>query len=790
MKSTQRWTVALAGNPNSGKTTVFNNLTGSTQHVGNYPGVTVEKREGSARSTDAHYRIIDLPGTYSLTAYSEDEVVARRFIVEEKPDVVVNILDASNLERNLYLTVQLMELEQPTALVLNMVDIAEQRGYTINDKELEAIFASPVVRAVGNRNQGTKDILAACAAVAGKPPQSWRIDYGSLEPAIEQLSGKLAAASEKLPFPARWLAIKLLENDEEVVRRVAGLSSGAAIVELATTLRRDLQAKNDEDAELTVADRRYQFVSQVLHRILSVKADQKQTTSDKIDKILTNRIIGLPIFFALMWILFNLVFTLAEAPQGWLEDGTAALGDWVGANMADGDLKSLIVDGIIGGVGGVIVFLPQILLLFFGIALLEGTGYMARAAFIMDRVLRAVGLHGKSFIPMLLGFGCSVPAVMATRTLENPRDRLVTILVTPFMSCSARLPVYTVLISAFFSRESAGTVMFSIYMLGIVISITMARIFRSFFFKGAVEPFVMELPPYHMPTLRSILIQMWERGSLYLKKAGTIILAVSVVIWFLTNYPSEVEYSKDYDTLITQSQELFEEQTTKEIAPELKVEKVEDHAEFIALVEEIESVDEAFEEETAELEEDSPELAAAETAKEETLTALKTENESLFPLAERYLELKAASDEEVSALENEQAAEKLTGSYAGRIGQFIEPVIKPLGFDWKIGIGLFAGAAAKEILVSTLGTIYSIGEADETSVALQEMLAADPVFNPLVAYTLMVFTLLYMPCIAVLAVIKRETNSWKWPAFVAVYTTAVAWVVSFIVYTVGGMLGF
>ncbi|KYZ75642.1 ferrous iron transporter B [Anaerosporomusa subterranea] len=790
MKATHRWTVALAGNPNSGKSTVFNNLTGSSQHVGNYPGVTVEKREGFAGSDNKEFRIVDLPGTYSLTAYSEDEVVARRFIVEEKPDVVANIIDASNLERNLYLTAQLLELEQPTVLVLNMIDVASGRGYSINNKALEEVFASPVVRTVGSRNQGTKEILAACAASAGQQHQSWRIDYGNLESAIEQLSHELTANGEGLRFPVRWLAIKLLENDEEILRLIRDLSAGQTIIHRAAKLRQELQTKNDEDPELTIADRRYQFVGKVLSRILTVQSDKNQTTSDKIDKVLTNRIFGLPIFFALMWLLFNLVFTLAEAPQSWLEDGAAALGTWVGAHMAEGDLRSLLVDGIIGGVGGVIVFLPQILLLFFGIALLEGSGYMARAAFIMDRVLRSVGLHGKSFIPMLLGFGCTVPAVMATRTLENPRDRLVTILVSPFMSCSARLPVYTVLISAFFSKESAGSVLFSIYVLGIVIAVLMARIFRSFLFKGAVEPFVMELPPYHLPTLRSVLIQMWERGVLYLRKAGTIILAVSVLIWFLTNYPSEVQYSKDYDTLITQSQTLFEEQAAKEIAPALQVENIEQHQDFMALLEKAQAIDEDFEKQTAELESDSPEFAAIELAKEEQFAALKAENEKLFSLAERYQELKATAEDEVAALEQEQAAEKLVASYAGRIGQAIEPLVKPLGFDWKISIGLFAGVAAKEVLVSTLGTIYSVGEADETSVALQEALVADPVFSPLVAYTLMVFVLLYSPCFAALAVIRRETNSWKWSLFTMVYTIVVAWVVSFLVYTIGGLLGF
>lgn len=792
MKNAQRWTVALAGNPNSGKTTVFNNLTGSNQHVGNYPGVTVEKREGAARYDKTDFLIVDLPGTYSLTAYSEDEVVARRFIVEDKPDIVANIIDASNLERNLYLTTQLLELERPTVLVLNMMDIADGRGYSINDNALSEIFGSPVVRTIGSRNTSTKEILATCAASAGQVRPVKRIDYGNLEPAIEQLSQELTKIQHALSFPVRWLAIKLLENDEEVVRMVRGTDSGQAIISTAGTLRQQLQSQNEEDPELTIANRRYQFVSEVLSRILTVQPGQEQTTSDKIDKILTNRVLGLPIFFALMWLLFNFVFTVADAPMGWLEDGTAMLGEWVGASLPEGDLRSLLVDGIIGGVGGVVVFLPQILLLFFGIALLEGSGYMARAAFVMDRVLRSVGLHGKSFIPMLIGFGCSVPAVMATRTLENPRDRLVTILVTPFMSCSARLPVYTILISAFFSKESAGTVLFSIYVFGIAVAVIMARIFRSFFFKGAVEPFVMELPPYHVPTLRSVLLQMWERGVLYLKKAGTIILAVSIGIWFLTNYPSDIEYSKDYDTLITNVQTQFEEQTATEILPALQTESVEAHEAFSALLEKMQAIEEEFEGkiEELELEEDSPEFAAVQASKDQQLEALKAQDEPLFTLAERYQELQGEADEATEALENEQAAEKLVGSYAGRLGHAIAPLFKPLGFDWKISIGLFAGFAAKEVLVSTLGTIYSMGEADETSAALREALIADPVFSPLVAYTLMVFVLLYTPCLAVVAVIRRETNSWRWPLFSMAYTLVVAWVFSFLVRTIGGMMGY
>lgn len=791
MTASRKRTVALAGNPNSGKTTIFNNLTGSRQHVGNYPGVTVEKREGSRRFQNTDLRIVDLPGTYSLTAYSEDEMVARRFIVEERPDVVADILDASNLERNLYLAVQILELEQPTVLVLNMTDVADARGIAIQDKALAELLQAPVVRTVGNQSRGMDELLAAVTGAARSSGQMFRVDYGQdFESHIAQIGAKLEHLNQDLMFPVRWLAIKLLENDQEIVQLMKRLPQGEVITQMALEARDLLQKKNDEDPELTIADYRYRFVSKVLARVMTGQSGNTLTVSDKIDKVLTNRLYGLPIFFGLMWLLFNMVFTLGEYPKGWMEDGFKLLGVWVGQHMADGDLKSLVVDGIINGVGGVLVFLPDILLLFLGIALLEDTGYMARAAFIMDRVMRAVGLHGKSFIPLLLGFGCTVPAVMGARTLDNPRDRLVTILVAPLMSCSARLPVYTVLISAFFSESAAGTVLFSIYLLGIVLAIGMARIFRSVLFPGAADPFVMELPPYHLPTLRSVLIHMWERSILYLRKAGTIILAVSIVVWFLTSYPAEVNYSRDYQGLTAQAETAFEVQVAKEVTAPLAVEKIEDHKELEDVIAKIEAVNEAIDLETGNMAQDSPEYAAKEAEKLEKYKAVEAEYAALYPAAMRYLDLKQARDETIDDLKRHEAGEKLAQSYAGRIGHFIEPVIKPLGFDWKIGVGLFAGFTAKEVLVSTLGTIYSIGEVDESSAGLRQALAADPAFSPLTAYTLMVFVLIYAPCLATIAIIRRETNSWKWALFTLTYATVLAWVVSFVVYRLGSMFGY
>jgi ferrous iron transport protein B len=700
-------TIALAGNPNSGKTTIFNNITGARQHVGNYAGVTVERREGFRKFQGQDLLVVDLPGTYSLTANSLDEVVARNVIIDEKPDLIVNILDASNLERNLYLALQLLELERPLILALNMTDMAEKAGIKIDTDVLRQRLGVPVVQLVGNRNQGTDELLRTVVGSSQTNTfQPFTIDYGAkIEAAIAEVTEALAALTN-VKFPMRWLAIKLLENDAEVQAALLNIPGGSSVASVVAKARNKAIIMVGDDLEIAMAEARYRVVSDIVAEFVDSRGRQEQTVSDRIDQVLTHRLFGLPLFFGIMWLLFNVVFTVGEIPQGWIEEAVKWFGDAVAANLAEGELRSLLVDGIIGGVGSVLTFLPSILLLFFGIALLEDTGYMARAAFVMDRIMRAVGLHGKSFIPLLLGFGCSVPAVMGARTLENKGDRMVTILVSPLMSCSARLPVYTVLIAAFFSESMAGSVLFSIYFLGISLAILMALVFRKWLFPGTTEPFIMEMPPYHLPTLRSIAIHMWERSVLYLKKAGTLILAASILIWFITNYPANVEYSRDFEAAKTQITEQYDEDAAK------------------------------------------PMLAQ---------------------------------------LDQEQAGEKLALSYAGQLGHFVEPVIKPLGFDWKMGVGLVSAVAAKEVLVSTMATIYSVGDVSEDSKSLQEALTADPSFSSLVAFSLMVFTLIYSPCLAVLAVVRRETNSWKWPAFSFVYSTTLAWVMSFIVYQ-GGLL--
>ena len=765
-------TVALAGNPNCGKTTIFNNITGARQHAGNYPGVTVERREGLKNFQGKELLIIDLPGTYSLTAHSLDELVARNVVIDERPDVIVNILDASNLERNLYLAVQMLEMERPMVICLNMLDVAEKLGEKINEKILSEKLGVAVVKSIGNKNEGTIDILEKVLAIKKDDNRQFIVCYGE---EIEEKIKEITSCLEKITgikYPLRWLAIKLLENDQEIIKKIDSKPEGKIVTRLAEKVRIELKDKFNEETELVLAEKRYAFVNDIYNSVTVKHSHMEENFSDKIDKVLTNRVWGLPIFFIIMWLLFNFVFTVGAIPQEWLENGTKILSDFVSQNMVDSDLKSLVVDGIIGGVGAVLSFLPNILMLFLGIALLEDTGYMARAAFVMDRVMRSVGLHGKSFIPLLVGFGCTIPSIMGTRTLENKKDRMVTMLVAPLMSCGARLPVYTLLIGAFFSEEIAGTVLFSVYLVGIMLAVMMAFVFRKTLFKGDTEPFIMEMPKYHVPTLRSILTHMWERAFLYVKKAGTLILAATILIWFLTNYPSNVEYSRDYEGLIVSAESQFTENINSEVFTPLNIQKLEENTELLGMVNSLK------------------EVAYSENVDSKVKESLVIENPVVYSFAEKYVELEKQKDDDITLFKNEKAAESLAGSYSGKIGKFIEPVIKPLGFDWKIGVGLISGMAAKEVLVSTLGTIYSVGAADEDSTPLAEAIKNDPIFSPLVAFSLMIFTLLYSPCFAALAVLKRETNSWKWTGFTFAYSTILAWIVSFAIYQIGTLLGY
>lgn len=781
--------IALAGNPNCGKTTMFNNITGAKQHVGNYPGVTVEKKEGHTEFDGHELLFIDLPGTYSLTARSLDELVARNVIVNDNPDVIVNVLDASNLERNLYLAAQLLELEKPMVIALNMSDVAEDMGIKYDIKKMSELTGATIVSTVGRTNIGTKELLEATINVAAsRQAPGVTIDYGDL------LEGKIAELVEELKksgtvtYPLRWIAIKLLEKDADVIGKVMRFDNTEAVIQKAETIREEI--KDQVDLDIVFQEYRHRFAVEVYNKCLTQAPTQLETRSDRYDKILTHRVWGLPIFMLVMWLLFNFVNTVGAIPQGWIEDGFTALQAWVITVIPEGQLQSLISDGIIAGVGAVLSFVPLILLLFLGISFLEDTGYMARAAFVIDRVMRACGLHGKSFIPLLLGFGCSVPSVMGARILDNYKDRMVTILITPFMSCSARLPVYTLIAAAFFPPEWSGTVVFGVYALGIVFGIIFAKIFRKYLFSGEAEPFVMELPPYHLPTLKATLMHMFERGILYLKKAGTFIMAASILVWFITAYPMDVEYSKDYDALHDQVAKEYEVKDAATLA-QFGITTDDQKDAVDKIVEDMKSTVKDATDAAEEAEEDAPEVAVEEDSEApELFNDIKDENKDLFPAAWAMYKNSANLDAENQKIDEEQKSEKLEQSYAAMFGKAINPVLEPLGFDWKIGVSLVAGLAAKEVVVSTLGTIYAVGGDTDHPQALTDYLQHDPHFTPLIALTLMLFVLIYPPCIAALAVIRRETGSWKWMLFMFFYENAFAWIACFIFYNIGRALGF
>ncbi|WP_461205382.1 ferrous iron transport protein B [Clostridium sp. DL1XJH146] len=662
--------IALAGNPNCGKTTLFNELTGSRQYVGNWAGVTVEKKEGKTSFEGKDIVVTDLPGTYSLSPYSIEEIVARNYIVYEKPDVVVNIVDSTNIDRNLYLTLQLIELGRPVVVALNMADLAQKRGIIIDAKKVSNILGVPVVPIIAAKNVGI-DILMSEIIKFYNKKENYKPIKINYEKEIEEKSAIIEKLIEKKEefkdINKRWLSLKILEQDKDILDKF----NVQLNEEVTTSDEEEL-----EDIESLIVDGKYSLISNVVSAGVKKPNTNVVTTSDKIDKVLTNKWIGMPIFAFLMYFVFWCTFNIGgifldlidgffgATLSGWVLSGLQAIGiqEW---------LQSLIVDGIIGGVGGILVFLPNIIILFIAISILEDSGYMARVAFIMDRAMKKIGLNGKAFIPMIMGFGCNVPAIMSTRTLENEKDRLTAILINPFMSCGARLPVYTLFAAAFFPKR-AGLVVFSLYVLGIVVAITMGLIFKKTLFKGENTPFVMELPPYRIPTAKGIFIHVWDRVKGFLIKAGTVIFAASVVLWFVLGF-------------------------------------------------------------------------------------------------------------------NFSGPAELADSFGAYFGRIIAPIFTPLGFgNWQSSLALFTGIIAKEVVVSNMSIIYGIGQvATENSASLGSALSST--FTQLSAYAFMVFVLLYTPCIAVIATIKRETNSTKWAAFSVVYQFIVAWILAFVVYQIGGL---
>ena len=703
LRDTKTINVALLGNPNSGKTSLFNALVSAHRKVGNFTGVTVEKTEGSVDYKGYKINIIDLPGTYSLTPYSPEEVVTRDYIIEEKPDVVIDVIAGSNLERNLYLTTQVMELEVDMLVALNMWDEVKKLGIKVDLPQLEALLGSHVIPTSASKKQGIESLMDHVINVFEGDitiSKNKMVFSRGIEERISQISNILENDELSEKYNPNWLATKLLENDQLVYETVKGRSIYLKVVRVLLDSIENYKQRYKADPESAIIEDRHSFIRGALHETVVIPDSKKKTVTDHIDNILLNRILGLPIFFAIMWGMFQLTFTLGAVPMEWMDTFFRLLATGVSSILPESLFRSLLVDGIIAGVGGVLVFLPNILLLFFSISLLEGTGYMARAAFVIDKVMHKVGLHGKSFIPMLTGFGCSVPAIMATRTLKNRGDRIVTMLIIPFMSCGAKLPVYILLLSAFFTPAAAGNILFGIYLFGILLALISALILKKAAFPGQSEPFVMELPPYRLPGLRTLLYQMIFKVKMYIKKAGTIILVASVIIWFASNFPVSREIEQSYEDKIS---------------------------------------------------------LAADTAI-------------------------------VVELQNMAASEQLEYSVAGRFGKVIEPAIKPLGFDWKIGIALTAGLAAKEIVVSTMSTIFALGEQSEESSKLATRLREESGYSRATALSLMVFVLLYVPCIAATTMFHKEAGAWKWTRLFIIYTMSAAWVMSFIVYRVGLLL--
>jgi ferrous iron transport protein B len=751
--------IALAGNPNVGKTTLFNSITGTRQHVGNWPGVTVEKKVGYRNFNGHTIEVVDLPGTYSLTAYSMDEVVARDYIIEDRPDVVVNIIDATNLERNLYLTTQLMELDTKLVIALNMYDLLESRGDVLDQKKLENFLEIPIIKTVGNTGEGIEQLLTEIIKESEKGPHHEHVfGYGQeiedIITSLEKIIRDYPNISER--YPPRWLSIKLIEHDNEVEKQIEKQPK-----DLKIAIKDVLKNIPSEKLELEMVDKRYENINKILNQVLQ-KREVLVTPSDMIDRVLTNKYLGIPIFLAIMWGVFELTFTFSVPFMDALDFVFVELGNYIADNVEPQWLASLLGRGIIGGVGFILIFFPTIFILFFILSFLEDSGYIARAAFIMDKLMYKIGLQGKSFIPLLLGFGCSVPAIMATRTIEDRKDRLITIMVNPFISCGARLPVYILIAGTFFGRQ-AGTVIFIIYALSILMVIIATKLLRITVIKGSPAPFIMELPPYRIPTIKTSILHMWDRGSLYLRKAGTIILGASIIIWVIS--------SINFNGYISES--------TKDIDDSLLVADgiIEGTGEFQG--------DGIF---TGYIQENITLVNGTELTKGESVKDLEL-TKDLVLLGNGTFQGEVTFKGNGSYTGSDFTIEE---SFAADIGKLAEPFTKPLGFNWKINTALIFGFVAKEFVVGTVGILYGVGEGGGSSEEgdLSDAMIDSGDFSPLIALCLMIFVLIYTPCIATIAVIKKETGKWRWSIFSMLFGFGLAWLMVFIVYNVGVVAGF
>ena len=681
--------IALVGNPNCGKTSLFNVASGANEHVGNYSGVTVDAKAGHFDYKGYRINIYDLPGTYSLSTYTPEELYVRRYLNNEMPDIVVNVVVASNIERNLFLTTELIDMDYSMVIALNMYDELEKSGTTLDYKLLGDMIGVPMIPTVSRTGKGIEELFDTVIEVYERRNKSVRhvhVNHGPvIESAIADLKEQLRQSKTALQFSPRYLALKMLEGDKEIISLLSDNKDFDKWVATAEKSRKEVEETLQEDIEQAIANEKYGFISGALQETMTQGKEDARNVTRVIDSLVTNRVVGIPIFIFIMFLMFEATFVLGAYPMSWIEDGVAAISSWLYNIMPTGPLKDMLINGILGGVGGVIVFLPNILILYLFISLMEDSGYMARAAFIMDRAMHKIGLHGKSFIPLVMGFGCNVPAIMATRTIESRSSRLITILINPFISCSARLPIYILFIGTFFPRH-VGWAFLILYILGITIAFATAKLLRKFHFKEDETPFVMELPPYRIPTFKATCRHMWNKAEQYLRKMGGIILVASIIVWALSYYPR----------------------------PDIEGE----------------------------------------------LTA-------------------------------EQTTEQQANSYMGQIGRAVAPVLEPLGFNWKVTIALISGTAAKELVISTLGVLYA--EGDESPETLSHKLTqvnpstGSPDFTPLIAASFLIFVSLYIPCIASITAVSRETGSWKWGAFAVIYNTLVAWICAFAVFQIGSL---
>ncbi len=784
-RSKKKITVALMGNPNSGKTTLYNRLSRSNERVANYSGVTVGTKETTFSYKGYEIVITDLPGTYSLSAYSEEEVIVREFLSIARPDIVVNVVDAGNPERHMYLTTQLIDMGVQVIMALNMYDDLKARGDQLDITKLGRLIGIPIVPTIGRHGKGVYRLMNRIIKVyEDREPviRHIHINYGKeLEQSIDRIESELERFSDDLKGQhLRYYAVRLLERDDYCLHKLAGFDDFEDIRPVISDEINRLDALFREDSETLISNRRYAFISGALRETYKKGTrDRALSRTQKIDRVLTHKYFGFLIFMLILFGMFHATFSLGQYPMNWIEAGVDLLGRGMTSLLPVGIVQDFVVDGVIGGVGGVIVFLPNILILFFIISLMEDTGYMARTAYIMDRVMHVFGLHGKSFIPLVMGFGCNVPAIMATRMLENKRDRILTMMIIPFMSCSARLPVYILVAGAVFPGQ-AGNVIFLMYLIGILFSVVMAMVFKSTLFRKSEAPFVMELPPYRAPGLRMVVKHMWFKGALYLKKMGGVILIASVIIWALGYFPRNVEMSRDYDQLIAS------EKAELEMLLAAGVPGTTDAGRVAPGSSEVKEGENTVENENS------------ISATEEGATEVTAVPNAAATADDGANELVNRKQEEIRSLEIARENEQQAGSYIGTLGHAIEPVIRPLGFDWKMGVSLLAGFAAKEVVVSTMGVLYQVSESEENTVSLQEKLRnqvylegerkGEKVYNRLSGFSFLIFVLLYLPCVSVIATVGRESGSWKWSAFVVFYTTFLAWFASFCVYQIGSLI--